>query len=443
MTDGGPRDAEFANTSNAAGFSIVLTTPVGLRARRAFGRYVARRALRDLPGSPFYVQAVRPIMFLIRACWCLIKFGPEIAKDGRPLTGQAQDMLQLAWRDRIDPICYPMLELYRPERRDWIDHVLSRFEVGNGLLKRLHKLRPTPHGRRINLGDKLAFHTCCRRHGIPSPKILLHATKGRLRWLEGRGGRLPDRDLFVKPRQSRGARHSFWLRRIAPFTWISSHNAVWSYADVLAYLRRRSRRQDFLLQVRLWNHREIADLADESLIAIRIFTAMDAVGVPVVTHAMLRVLSKLEPRWPGTREYAAAVDLHTGVLSQMCNDKDLHPGRWTSDHPMTGAAVRGRQLALWPEVRALAESAHRVFSDRMVVGWDIAVTPEGPVVLEGNSYPDVHFLQRVHCQPIGHSPLGPLLQNALDKLEHRDREIAASNYRRVIKRGLRRRSAIP
>jgi len=46
-----------------------------------------------------------------------------------------------------------------------------------------------------------------------------------------------------------------------------------------------------------------------------------------------------------------------------------------------------------------------VFSDRMLVGWDIALTPEGPVVLEGNSYPDVHFLQRVHQQPIGMSPL--------------------------------------
>jgi len=87
---------------------------------------------------------------------------------------------------------------------------------------------------------------------------------------------------------------------------------------------------------------------------------------------------------------------------------------------VTGAPVTGRVLTAWPDIRVLAVGAHQVFSDRMLIGWDIALTPSGPVILEGNSYPDVHFLQRVHEQPVGMSALGPLLRQALDTAQVRD-----------------------
>lgn len=393
---------------------------VGKAARRQFRRYVTFGSLKNVSASRFYVDAVRPVMLPIRMAWCLGKFGSEIARAGRPLLAQAQDMMRLAWREGIDPILYPMLELYRPERRGWSDDALSRFELGSGLLKRLHKLHPPKHGRRVNLGDKLAFHARCRLHDLPSPTVLIQATGGRISWLEEPGNELLDRDLFMKPRQSRGARNALWLRRISPFTWITNDGKIWSLGELLTQLKRRSLRQDFVLQVMLLNHPQISDLADQSLIAIRVFTALYADGEPIVTHAMLRILSKLEPRWHSKREHAVAIDLKTGRMGQMCNDKDLWPGRWADKHPVTGARVKDRVLLSWPKVKALAEAAHRIFDDRMLIGWDIAVTPEGPVVLEGNSYPDVHFLQRVHQQPIGHSALGPLLQMSLDRLEIND-----------------------
>jgi len=397
--------------------------PVGLRARTDFRRYIARGSLPGRFPSRLYVEGARPIMFLIRAGWCLWKFGRAIAAAGRPLALQAADMLRLGWRHGIDPILYPTLELYRPERRHWADQAVSRFEIGSGMLKRLHKLRPMPHGKRVNLGDKLAYHFCCRAHGLPSPQILIHAHKGDLNWLDAARESEIDRDLFIKPRHSRGARNSLWLHRIQPFSWRTMDGKIWSRDELFDYLRRHSRRQDLLLQPMLANDRSVADLAQDSLIAIRIITCMDAAGTPVITHAMLRAISKLEPNWSGKREFAACIDLQSGRLGPLCNDKDLWPGCWSDRHPVTGARVTGRVLRAWPDIRALAIGAHQVFADRMLVGWDIALTPSGAVILEGNSYPDVHFLQRVHEQPIGMSPLGPLLLRALDAARVRDRPL--------------------
>lgn len=393
---------------------------VGQRARKDFRRYIERGHVRHMP-SRLYVEAARPVMFLVRTLWCLAKFGRAIAAAGRSRWQQAADMLRLGWREGIDPILYPTLELYRPERREWIDHAVSRFEIGNGLLRRLHKLRPTPHGERVNLGDKLAFHLCCRAHQLPCPPILIVASDGNLRWFEAASEPVLDRDLFIKPRQSRGARNALWLRRTAPLRWRTQGGALWSPDELTEYLRRESLCRDLLLQPALANHGSIADFARDALIAVRVITCMTPAGEPVITHAMLRALAKLEPTWPSKHEYAARIALASGELGAMCSDKDLAPGRWSDAHPATGAPVRGRVLPAWPEARALALRAHQVFSDRMLVGWDIALTATGPTILEGNSYPDVHYLQRVHQQPIGLSALGPLLLQALDAARVHDR----------------------
>jgi hypothetical protein len=53
----------------------------------------------------------------------------------------------------------------------------------------------------------------------------------------------------------------------------------------------------------------------------------------------------------------------------------------------------------------------------VLIGWDIAITPSGPVMLEGNSYPDVHYPQRIYERPYGEMRVGQLLQHHMARLE--------------------------
>jgi hypothetical protein len=106
---------------------------------------------------------------------------------------------------------------------------------------------------------------------------------------------------------------------------------------------------------------------------------------------------------------AAPVDMLSGTLGR-ATDVGLRPDvGWCEQHPDTRAQIAGRVLPFWPETMALAARAHAAFPDRVVIGWDIAILADGPVIIEGNSGPDVDIVERVCGEPLGNSRFGALL----------------------------------
>ena len=91
---------------------------------------------------------------------------------------------------------------------------------------------------------------------------------------------------------------------------------------------------------------------------------------------------------------ACGVALAGGVLG-MASDlgSDARLG-WHSHHPTTGARIEGTRLPCWEGVAALAVRAHEAFADRVLIGWDIAITEGGPILIEGNRGPDMDLMQR-------------------------------------------------
>ena len=82
---------------------------------------------------------------------------------------------------------------------------------------------------------------------------------------------------------------------------------------------------------------------------------------------------------------------------------------WHAVHPITGAPIEGRVLPHWPAVLELARRAHGLIGDRVVVGWDIAILPDGPCLVEGNGRPDVDILQRHYQQGLGDTRFAQLI----------------------------------
>ncbi len=105
------------------------------------------------------------------------------------------------------------------------------------------------------------------------------------------------------------------------------------------------------------------------------------------------------------------------MLGQMTGDKPECLSEFFDHHPGTGARVTGRVVPFWRETAQLAVDAHRTLPGRVFIGWDIAITADGPKILEGNSFADPMFPQRVFRQGIGHTRLGELLDIHLGRIE--------------------------
>ena len=81
---------------------------------------------------------------------------------------------------------------------------------------------------------------------------------------------------------------------------------------------------------------------------------------------------------------AAPVDLKTGVLSSVGADKK---GNRYEKHPMTGVTIPGFSIPFWEEAKEMCLQAMHVVKQLRFVAWDVAITPSGPVFIEGNSFP--------------------------------------------------------
>ena len=97
------------------------------------------------------------------------------------------------------------------------------------------------------------------------------------------------------------------------------------------------------------------------------------------------------------------VDRETGVIQCAARDK---AGTLYERHPATGTPFRGTQIPMWPQILDMLQKAAQVVPSIRYVGWDVAVTPDGPVLVEGNQYPghDIYGLPGQNPEKIGLLP---------------------------------------
>lgn len=253
------------------------------------------------------------------------------------------------------------------------------------------------------LADKRNFYRTCIRHGLPVPRTVADFEDGHVTWWPGtEPGELPPLDLFSKEARNikgRGAARWVWQ---GDGCYRDEAGASVTGAQVIERFRDSSRAAPFILQVRLANHARIEQLAPSTLCTIRIVTFHAAGGEPVHLDSAFRVAGRSSavdnfsqgglacPVLAGTGE------LLPGVL------KDLHLTMVRHDvHPATGSQVRGFRLPGWHRALDLTLRAHRVFYEYPSIGWDVALTPDGPVLVEANYNWNAATTQQASGRPLG------------------------------------------
>lgn len=130
-------------------------------------------------------------------------------------------------------------------------------------------------------------------------------------------------------------------------------------------------------------HPALAALCPTSVNTLRIATLLGDKKEGIV-YAYLRIGNGRVVDNVDRGGMAAPVDLETGALSGVGADKQ---GNAYERHPMTGVRIPGAVIPFWKEAAEMCMAAAKVVPQVRFVAWDVAITAEGPVFIEGNSFP--------------------------------------------------------
>ena len=97
------------------------------------------------------------------------------------------------------------------------------------------------------------------------------------------------------------------------------------------------------------------------------------------------------------------IDLETGITKYPACDFEM---KEFITHPATNMKLEGITIPYFKESKELLEEISRIEPNIRYTAWDIAITNDGPVVIEGNPYPGYYYQFPIHCpNKIGILPL--------------------------------------
>lgn len=135
---------------------------------------------------------------------------------------------------------------------------------------------------------------------------------------------------------------------------------------------------------------DINKLCKESVNTIRIMT-FSYNGKSEIVYAAMRIgngVNNVDNFHQGGM--GCKIDLEKGILIGDAIDKDLNH---FVVHPKSKVKFDGFKIPYWEEAKKLVLDASKVNNNIHLVGWDVAITDDGPTLIEGNRRPGFDLIQ--------------------------------------------------
>jgi len=165
-----------------------------------------------------------------------------------------------------------------------------------------------------------------------------------------------------------------------------NRNEVKNANEFLTYLKDN---RMFLEEV-IKQHSKMNNLCSSSVNTLRIMTFVNN-GRSEILYAAIRIgngYNEVDNFHKGGM--GVAINTKEGKLKGNAIDKDLNEYK---KHPVTGTYFNKFEIPYWKETKKLVLDAAKVNQNIKVVGWDVAITKSGPVLVEGNRRPGFDLVQ--------------------------------------------------
>ncbi len=153
----------------------------------------------------------------------------------------------------------------------------------------------------------------------------------------------------------------------------------------------------FLAEQTIRQHPEMDKLCDRSVNTIRIVTILSDRGNANVVYALVRIGSGQNDvdNISSGGMYTLLSEEGKITMPVFC-DKTV---TYYTEHPFNGFVFEGFQVPYFQEALELCRAAAKEEPRLRYIGWDVAITPDGPVLVEGNNLPGYDMCQNHRFHP--------------------------------------------
>jgi hypothetical protein len=307
---------------------------------------------------------------------------PSAARKSKPRI--LTEMLWWLVRNRDVPVYYYMWGLDRRGAK-------FRDVVPYRTLRRLRDIK-NEHPRGVVgfdyfcvLRDKFVFSLIASASGIPVPRNIALCDPSSLTWLETMAtvplldlARDPRRafDGFCKRVSGTGGKGAFRLEVRQGRIYING-----SERTAQEFAKRIDDR--YIIQHRLQQHPRMSDLHSSSINTLRIMTYLHGNTAKLLCAGVRMGTEGRNVDNLSQGGILVGINTETGKLQEY----GMHLpqfGTRRRQHPQSAIVFSEFQVPFFSESIESVLRFHRLLYGIHSIGWDVAVTPEGPVVLEGN-----------------------------------------------------------
>ncbi|MEO9896599.1 MAG: sugar-transfer associated ATP-grasp domain-containing protein [Paracoccaceae bacterium] len=323
-------------------------------------------------------------------------------------------------RSQLSPKEYYALGLYDPEIS--ADH--KREFIGVAANKKFNKTLTPPilAPTQSFVGNKLLYTMLLDRLGVETSEtqavVSSFRDAGDTRMLRNsesiaafltQDAQFP---IFGKPLQGSQSTGTVRLERIEGDDLVLSNGQTRTVADFAKEVFERYP-SGYLFQTALNSHPDMAAISGDTLGSVRVVTANDGNGPkPVYSLWKLSAPRAMSDNFWQDGSILALLDLENGAVKTLRRGSGLDVEELTH-HPVTNAQIVGMHVPLWPDILDLAVKAHAVLPEFGVCGFDIAVTADGPKILECNNGPGHGLYQQAAARDVSNAEFNPMLDSAI------------------------------
>ena len=169
-----------------------------------------------------------------------------------------------------------------------------------------------------------------------------------------------------------------------------------SFDKLYDYLKEK----DFcILEDNIEQHPALKKLYPNAVNSMRFITVLDKDGEPHLLYIVQKM--GLGGSIIDNNCLFTPVDPETGIMKYPAHSGDTLKGIIYEEHPDTHVKRQGYQIPFVKEAVQMVLEAAKVTPQIRYVGWDVATTPNGPAIIEGNTYCAHDFWQLPPHTPDG------------------------------------------